>query len=171
MTREIDSEDRIQRAVELFMQGYGCCQSVVCAFSDLYGLDEEMALRISAGFGGGVGRMRLMCGTCSALVILAGLEKGQTRGEDREGKAACYQLVRELLETFRQRNGSIICAELLQMNGVKAETNTSQPDERNAEYYRVRPCARKVESAARVFAEYLEPNPRKEGKSGDKSVT
>ena len=167
MTREIDSEDRIQRAVELFMQGYGCCQSVLCAFSDLYGLDEEMALRIAAGFGGGVGRMRMMCGTCSALVILAGLEKGQTRGEDREGKAACYQLVRELLETFRQRNGSIICAELLQMNGVKAETNTSQPDERNAEYYRVRPCARKVESAARVFAEYLASSEtsRKEGKS------
>ena len=162
-----DLEDRIQRSVELFMQGYGCCQSVVCAFSDLYGLDEEMALRIAAGFGGGVGRMRLMCGTCSALVILAGLEKGQTKGEDREGKAACYQLVRELLETFRQRNGSIICAELLQMNGVKAETNTSQPDERNAEYYRVRPCARKVESAARVFAEYLanSETSRKEGKS------
>ena len=164
---EISKEDRIQRAVELFMQGYGCCQSVVCAFSDLYGLDEEMALRVSAGFGGGVGRLRMMCGTCSALVILAGLEKGQTRGEDREGKSVCYQLVRELLETFRQRNGSIICAELLQMNGVKAETNTSQPDERNAEYYRVRPCARKVESAARVFAEYLASSEtsRKEGKS------
>lgn len=167
MTRQEDLENRVQRAVELFMQGYGCCQSVVCAFSDLYGLDEEMALRVSAGFGGGVGRMRLMCGTCSALVILAGLERGQTRGEDREGKAACYQLVRQLLETFRQRNGSIICAELLQMNGVKAETNTSQPDERNAEYYRVRPCARKVESAARVFAEYLASTEtsRKEGKS------
>ena len=148
-------EDRIQMAVELFIQGYGCCQSVVCAFADLYGLDEEMALRISAGFGGGVGRMRMMCGTCSALVILAGLEKGQTRGEDSEGKKACYQLVRELLDTFKQRNGSIICAELLQMQGVKAETNTAQPDERNAEYYRIRPCARKVESAARVFAEYL----------------
>ena len=170
MTREIDSEDRIQRAVELFMQGYGCCQSVLCAFSDLYGLDEEMALRIAAGFGGGVGRMRMMCGTCSALVILAGLEKGQTRGEDREGKAACYQLVRELLETFRQRNGSIICAELLQRKTPQpplggepkldggSQLNTLEPcmpDERNAEYYRVRPCARKVESAARVFAEYL----------------
>ena len=185
------------------MQGYGCCQSVLCAFSDLYGLDEEMALRIAAGFGGGVGRMRMMCGTCSALVILAGLEKGQTRGEDREGKAACYQLVRELLETFRQRNGSIkgqtrgedregkaacyqlvrdlletfrqrngsiICAELLQRKTPQpplggepkldggSQLNTLEPcmpDERNAEYYRVRPCARKVESAARVFAEYL----------------
>lgn len=151
-----DLEDRIQRSVELFMQGYGCCQSVVCAFADLYGLDEEMALRIAAGFGGGVGRMRLMCGTCSALVILAGLEKGQIKGEDREGKAACYQLVRQLLDTFKQRNGSINCAELLQMQGVKADTNTAQPDERNTEYYRIRPCARKVESAARVFAEYLE---------------
>ena len=170
MTKVIDSEDRIQRAVELFMQGYGCCQSVLCAFSDLYGLDEEMAVRIAAGFGGGVGRMRMMCGTCSALVILAGLEKGQTRGEDREGKAACYQLVRELLETFRQRNGSIICAELLQRKTPQpplggepkldggSQLNTLEPcmpDERNAEYYRVRPCARKVESAARVFAEYL----------------
>ena len=170
MTKVIDSEGRIQRAVELFMQGYGCCQSVLCAFSDLYGLDEEMALRIAAGFGGGVGRMRMMCGTCSALVILAGLERGQTRGEDREGKAACYQLVRQLLETFRQRNGSIICAELLQRKTPQpplggepkldggSQLNTLEPcmpDERNAEYYRVRPCARKVESAARVFAEYL----------------
>ena len=60
---EKELEDRIQRAVELFMQGYGCCQSVVCAFADLYGLDEEMAIRVSAGFGGGVGRLRMMCGT------------------------------------------------------------------------------------------------------------
>ena len=154
MSKEL--ENRIQRAVELFMQGYGCCQSVVAAFADLYGLDNEMALRIAAGFGGGVGRMRMMCGTCSALVILAGLEKGQIRGDDREGKSACYQLTRQLLDTFKQRNASIICAELLQMSGVKAETHTAQPDERNAEYYRIRPCARKVESAARVFAEYLD---------------
>ena len=160
---EMSDDDRVQRAVELFMEGYGCCQSVFCAFADLYGLDGEMALRLSAGFGGGVGRMRMMCGTCSALVMLAGLERGQTRGEDREGKAACYQLTRELLEAFRQQNGSIICAELLQMNGVKAETNTSQPDERNAEYYRVRPCARKVESAARVFADYMASRRASEG--------
>ena len=162
---EKNLEDRIQRAVELFMQGYGCSQSVVCAFADLYGLNEEMALRIAAGFGGGVGRMRMMCGTCSALVMLAGLEKGQTRGEDREGKMACYQLVRELLDTFKQRNGSIICADLLQMQGVKAETNTAQPDERNAEYYRVRPCVRKVESAARVFAEWILSNSPLKGES------
>ena len=105
-----DLEDRIQRAVENFMSGYGCAQSVVAAFADLYGLDDTMAKRIAAGFGGGVGRMRMMCGTVSGLVILAGLDCGQTVGSDREGKAACYKVVQQLLETFKQRNGSIICA-------------------------------------------------------------
>lgn len=142
-------------ALSLFMQGYGCCQSVVAAFAEHYGMDREMALRVAAGFGGGVGRMRMMCGACSALTILAGLEKGQTRGDDREGKAACYQLTRNLLEAFRQENGSIICAELLQMAGCKAVTDTNQPDDRNAEYYKRRPCARKVVSAARIFGQYL----------------
>ena len=149
-------EDRIQRAVELFMSGYGCSQSVVAAFADLYGLDDTMAKRIAAGFGGGVGRMRMMCGTVSGLVILAGLDCGQTEGNDREGKAACYKVVQELLETFRQRNGSIICAELLGLNGCPVVKTTYVPDERNAEYYKKRPCAQKVESAARIFAEYLQ---------------
>ena len=149
-------EDRIQHAVELFMSGYGCSQSVVAAFADLYGLDDTMAKRIAAGFGGGVGRMRMMCGTVSGLVILAGLDCGQTEGNDREGKAACYKVVQELLETFRQRNGSIICAELSGLNGCPVVKTTYVPDERNAEYYKKRPCAQKVESAARIFAEYLQ---------------
>ena len=138
------------------MSGYGCSQSVVAAFADLYGLDDTMAKRIAAGFGGGVGRMRMMCGTVSGLVILAGLDCGQTEGNDREGKAACYKVVQELLETFRQRNGSIICAELLGLNGGPVVKTTYVPDERNAEYYKKRPCAQKVESAARIFAEYLQ---------------
>lgn len=151
-----DLEERIQRAVDNFMSGYGCCQSVVAAFADLYGLDDIMAKRISAGFGGGVGRMRMMCGTVSGLVILAGLDCGQTEGSDREGKAACYKVVQQLLESFKQRNGSIICAELLGLNGCPVVKNTYVPDERNAEYYKKRPCAQKVESAARIFAEYLQ---------------
>jgi len=151
-----DLEDRIQRAVDFFMEGYGCSQSVVAAFADLYGLDETIAKRIAAGFGGGVGRMRMMCGTVSGLVILAGLDCGQTEGDNREGKAACYKVVQELLETFKQRNGSIICAELLGLNGCPVVKTTYVPDERNAEYYKKRPCAQKVESAARIYAEYLE---------------
>jgi len=151
-----DLEDRVQNAVEIFMQGYGCSQSVVAAFADLYGLDDTMAKKLSAGFGGGVGRMRMMCGAVSAIVMLVGLDCGQTEGSDKEGKAACYKVVQELLAKFKERNGSIICAELLELNGCKAVKDTNVPDERNAEYYRKRPCARKVESAARVFAEYLD---------------
>ena len=151
--QEIDQ--RVERAVENFMAGYGCCQSVVAAFADLYGLDDTLAKKVAAGFGGGVGRMRMMCGAASALVILAGLEKGQTEGNDREGKAECYKLVQELMAKFKERNGSLICAELLKMNGCKVVTDTNIPDERNAEYYKKRPCVRKVESAAKVFDEYL----------------
>lgn len=148
-------EARVQRAVELFMQGYGCSQSVVAAFADMYGLDHTMAVRIAAGFGGGVGRMRMMCGAVSGIVTLVGLHCGQTEPGDKEGKAACYKVVQDLLAKFKERNGSIVCAELLKMNGCKVVTDTNIPDERNAEYYKKRPCARKVESAARVFAEFL----------------
>lgn len=149
-------ENRVQLALDNFMEGYGCCQSVVYAFADLYGLDREMAKRVAAGFGGGVGRMRMMCGAVSGLVILAGLDCGQTEGGDREGKNHCYAVVQELLAKFKERNGSVICAELLAMGGCKTISTVPVADERNAEYYRKRPCARKVESAARVFAEYLD---------------
>lgn len=148
-------EERIQRAVELFMSGYGCCQSVVAAFADIYGLTDTQAKLVAAGFGGGVGRMRMMCGAVSGLVILAGLNDGQTEATDREGKAHCYKVVQQLLETSRQENGSIICAELLGLKG-DIPLGNFVPDERNAEYYRKRPCAAKVESAARIFAEYLD---------------
>ncbi|MCF0196470.1 MAG: C_GCAxxG_C_C family protein, partial [Bacteroidaceae bacterium] len=137
-------EDRVQRAVENFMRGYGCCQSVVAAFADLYGLTEEQAVRVAAGFGGGVGRMRMMCGAVSGLVILAGLSDGQTDPEDREGKAHCYKVVQDLLAQSKAENGSIICADLLGLQGEVPMGNFI-PDERNAEYYRKRPCAAKVE--------------------------
>lgn len=152
MTAEM--EVRVQRAVELFMSGYGCCQSVVAAFADLYGVSDEQAKLVAAGFGGGVGRMRMMCGAVSGLVILAGLRDGQTRGDDREGKAHCYKVVQDLLAESKKQNGSLICAELL---GIKGEVPMGNfvPDERNAEYYKRRPCAAKVESAARIFASYI----------------
>lgn len=146
---------RVEQAVDNFMQGYGCCQSVVAAFADLYGLDDTMAKRIAAGFGGGVGRMRMMCGAVSALVILVGLDCGQTEGSDREGKSACYRVVQQLLERSRQQNGSIICAELLGINGYERAHSSYVASERTAEYYKKRPCAAKVESAARLFAKYL----------------
>lgn len=150
-----EMEERIRRASDYFMEGYGCCQSVVAAFADLYGMDKETALRVSAGFGGGVGRLRMMCGTVSGMVILAGLHCGQTKGDDREGKANCYKVVQELLARFKEKNGSVICAELLAKANCTPNTDTHVPDERNAAYYSTRPCARKVEDAARIFAEFI----------------
>ena len=152
---EQELNKRVECAVENFMQGYGCCQSVVAAFADLYGLDEEMAKRIAAGFGGGVGRMRMMCGAVSALVILVGLDCGQTEGSDREGKSACYKVVQELLAQSKAENGSLICAEILGIKGHEKAVSSYVASPRTAEYYKTRPCAAKVESAARIFANYL----------------
>ena len=152
---EQELDVRMSRAVDYFMQGYGCCQSVVAAFSDLYGMDEEMALKVGAGFGGGVGRLRMMCGAVSGLVVLAGLDCGETDGSNREGKSACYKVVQDLLEQFKQANGSIICAEILGLQGHEKAVSTYEASPRTAEYYKTRPCAAKVESAARIFANYL----------------
>ena len=145
----------MQRAVDFFMQGYGCCQAVVAAFADMYGLDEAMAKRLAAGFGGGVGRMRMMCGAVSGIVMLVGLDCGQTDGDDREGKSACYKVVQELLAKSKEQNGSIICAEILGLKGCEKAQSSYVASPRTAEYYKSRPCAAKVESAARIFAEYL----------------
>ena len=161
--QEIDK--RVERAVENFMAGYGCCQSVVAAFADLYGLDDTLAKKVAAGFGGGVGRMRMMCGgvgrmrmmcgAVSGIVMLTGLDCGQTEGSDREGKSACYKVVQELLARSKQENGSLICAEILGIQGHQKAVCSYVASERTAEYYKTRPCAAKVESAARIFADYL----------------
>jgi C_GCAxxG_C_C family probable redox protein len=151
--QEIDK--RVERAVENFMAGYGCCQSVVAAFADLYGLDDTLAKKMAAGFGGGVGRLRMMCGAVSGIVMLIGLDCGQTEGGDREGKSACYKVVQELLAQSKQENGSLICAEILGIQGYQKAVCSFVASERTADYYKSRPCAAKVESAARIFAEYL----------------
>ena len=148
-------DERVARAVENFMSGYGCCQSVVAAFADLYGLDDTLAKKIAAGFGGGVGRMRMMCGAVSGIVMLVGLHCGQTEGSDREGKSACYKVVQELLAQSREQNGSLICAEILGLKGYEKASCSYIASPRTAEYYKSRPCAAKVESAARIFADFL----------------
>ena len=152
---EKELDERVRRAVDYFMQGYGCCQSVVAAFADIYGLDETLAKKIAAGFGGGVGRMRMMCGAVSGIVMLTGLDCGQTEGSDREGKSACYKVVQDLLAKSKEENGSLICAEILGIKGYEKAQNSYVASARTAEYYKTRPCAAKVESAARIFADYI----------------
>ena len=149
-------EERIELAVSLFKEGYNCSQSVVAAYADLYGFTREQALKMSASFGGGIGRMRKTCGAACGLFMLAGLETGCTEGKDREGKEANYILVQQLAEEFTKRNGSLTCADLLGLE--KSAPTPTTTEARTAEYYKKRPCSKMVEEAARIWAEYLEKN-------------
>lgn len=149
MEKELDS--RVAHAVELFKSGYNCSQSVVAAFADMYGFSEEQALRMSASFGGGIGRMRSVCGAACGMFLLAGFETGSTDSGDREGKAANYAFVQHLAERFRQANGALECAELLGLR--KGGDTPPTPEARTAQYYAKRPCAQIVEEAARIWAD------------------
>lgn len=141
--------------VELFRQGYNCSQSVCAAFADEYGYTFEQALRMSASFGGGIGRMRMTCGAACGMFILAGLETGCVEGKDREGKEANYRLVQQLAEKFVKRNGSLICGELLGVTPSRIGFDPV-PEARTPEYYKKRPCLKTVEEAARIWVEYLQ---------------
>ena len=93
---QAEADKRVQLAVELFKQGYNCSQSVVAAFADLYGFNRNQALRMSASFGAGIGRMRQTCGAACGMFMLAGLDCGATEGSDREGKSHNYAVVQQL---------------------------------------------------------------------------
>lgn len=145
----MDNEQRIARAVELFKMGYNCAQSVTAAFADEYGFTEEQALKMSASFGGGIGRMRETCGAACGMFILAGLETGCVDPDDRQGKADNYAFVQKLAGEFREKNGSLICAELLGLRERKPQVPT--PEQRTESYYMKRPCVKMVETAARIW--------------------
>lgn len=147
-------EERIALSERLFVSGYNCSQSVVAAFADIYGFTEEQALRMSAGFGGGIGRMRLTCGAVCALALLAGLEHGAVDGDDSEAKSNCYRVTQLFADRFREEHGSIVCAELLKLKKGQPLSFVASP--RTAEYYRTRPCVNQVITATRIFADYLE---------------
>lgn len=153
ITTQEDIEKRVAEAVENFKSGFNCSQAVFAAFADLYGLKRDDALRISASFGGGIGRMRKTCGAACGMFLLAGLYNGSTDPTDKTGKAQNYELVQNLAEKFRKENGSITCAELLGLE--KGAKTPPIPEERTKQYYAKRPCAKMVESAARIWATFL----------------
>ena len=133
MTNE-EIEVRVEKAKTLFKQGFNCSQSVFAACADLYGIeDEALALRLSASFGGGIGRMRQTCGAACGMFMLAGLENGSAVVGDAEGKKQNYALVQNLAEKFKQENGSLICAELL---GIAPKPQEPTPEARTEEYYK-----------------------------------
>ncbi len=155
MTQQ-EIEQRVERAKELFHQGFNCSQSVFAACADLYGIDnEELALRLSASFGGGIGRMRQTCGAACGMFILAGLENGSATPHDAERKMQNYALVQDLANQFKEENGSLICSELL---GIPPKPQNPMPEARTEAYYQKRPCAEMVASAVRIFLEHIMHN-------------
>ncbi len=158
MTNE-EIEARAQRAVELFKQGFNCSQAVFASCADLYGVnDEQLALRLSASFGGGMGRMRLVCGAASGMFMLAGLHNGSSTPHDNEGKMANYAFVQQLAGEFKGKYGSLICAELLglapkgtTMEYLPAEALRPKPADRTPEYYEKRPCPEMIAEAVRIY--------------------
>lgn len=144
---------RAEKAKELFKQGYNCSQSVLGVFCEELGMDFETAMKISSSFGGGMGRMREVCGTVSGMFMAAGLMFGPSDNEVPSAKGEHYKRIQELAAHFREMNGSIICRELLQ--GVETSTSPT-PSERTETYYKKRPCIDLVGDAVEIFEKYIE---------------
>ncbi len=163
--------DRGELAKEYFLKGCNCSQAVLLAFSDLTGLDEKLAMRLSAPFGGGMGRMREVCGTVSGMLMVLGILYGYEADAPtaKEDKARHYACVQELCRRFRETNGSIVCRELLARHAARLQeekhgrdeqveamlSDASTPTPRTEEYYRKRPCPELAAFAARLLDDFI----------------
>ncbi len=143
---------RPEQAYENFKSGYNCCQSIAVAYADVLGLSPEMAARLSSGFGGGMGRLREVCGAVSGMVFVASAVKGYSDPRDNAQKKELYALIQKLAGEFERENGSIVCRELLGLS-VKKENPT--PSERTESYYKKRPCPELVRMAAEILEREL----------------
>ena len=146
---------RADCARQNFMDGYNCSQSVVMAFADLVeaaGLDVSAVCRLASPFGGGMGRLREVCGCVSGSLMVLGLVSGYADPTDYAAKRELYAEVQELAAESRRENGSIVCRELL---GLGKGPDDPTPERRSDAYYRKRPCPELCATAARILAERL----------------
>lgn len=143
--------EKSEKAKELFKQGYNCSQAVLGVFCEELGLDFDTAIKIASSFGGGMGRMREVCGTVSGMFMAAGL----AYCTKENNKAEQYKIVQELARRFKEKNGSIICRELLE--GIETSTLPT-PSERTESYYKKRPCIELVGDSVEIFEEFLKEN-------------
>ena len=143
-----------EKAKGLFVDGYNCAQAVFGAFSDVTGIDFETSVKLSSGFGGGMGRMREVCGAVSGMFMVLDAVEGYTSPTDNTAKMELYAKVQKLAESFKEKNGSIICRELISDGSAISPI----PTERTPEFYKKRPCGELVEIAADIIAEYLGVN-------------
>ena len=152
---DIDIEERVTRAVGYFKSGYNCAQAVVMAYDDIMDLSVEALAKIAAPFGGGMGRMREVCGTVSSMTFIAGAILPAINPQNLEERKANYALVQHFAQRFRQENGDIVCRRLLGLEPMAERSETPMPSQRTEEYYRKRPCAEYVAAATRIVAEYI----------------
>lgn len=141
-----------KKAQQLFNEGYNCAQSVFIAFEDIHHIDRETAARLASSFGAGLGRMREVCGAVSGMAMAAGMLKGYSDPKAAREKAEHYHLIQELINEFKEINGSYICRQLL--SGINSDTSPT-PEKRTAEYYKKRPCGRLCAIAAAILEEKL----------------
>ena len=144
--------DYRKKAEAYFREGYNCSQAVLLAFADELSIDRITAVKIASSFGGGMGKLREVCGAVSGMFMVAGLKSGYFSPEAKEEKASHYALIQKLSAEFTARNNSIICRELLKGSNPK---DGFKPENRTEEYYKKRPCAELVGDAAEILAETL----------------
>ena len=143
---------RKEKAMQSFKEGYNCSQCMILAFEDLLSIDLSTALSLSAPFGGGMGRLREVCGSVSGMFMVFGYLKGYHQPDDYAGKKELYEHIQELARRFEAENGSIVCRDLLGL-GVQREEAT--PEKRTETYYKKRPCAELVGCATEILETYL----------------
>ena len=150
-------QSRTEQAIALFKEGYNCSQAVFATYADLFGIEKEMALRVSASFGAGIGRMREVCGAANGMFLVAGMLTGATKGKDQLAKQKNYEVVQLLAEEFKKENhGTYICRELLGLDKVKKpELEGTIPEARTEEYYKKRPCLNTIKGAAAIVERVL----------------
>ena len=144
-----------QKAMDLFKEGFNCSQSVFLAFEDMHKMDPKTALKLSSSFGGGMGRLREVCGAVSGMFMVAGVLYGYDDPKDYEAKKVHYERIQQLAKEFELRNGSIVCRQLL---GLGEGKDTPAPEKRTQEYYKKRPCAELVGIAAAIMEQYIIAN-------------
>ncbi len=137
-----------ERAAKLFCEGHNCCQAVFVAFADDCGITEQTASLLASSFGGGMGRLREVCGAVSGMFMVAGLLAGYTNDDPKEKKDAHYALIQQLAKEFKDKHSTIICRDLL---GNLGKSTSPVSDPRTAEYYKVRPCVKFVITAADIL--------------------
>lgn len=145
---KVNIEERVLLAESYFSQGYNCCQSVVMAYADRYSIDPVLMASISSPFGGGMGRLREVCGSVSAAFMISGLEVNSSDPKDSDSQKRSYAAVQQIAKEFSQENGSIVCRELL---GLKP----MNPDYCGDKLFHKRPCAHYVKSSAQIVGEFI----------------